>query len=40
VQSGAWSDVDIDEDGKLDGHVRTSDLTSNLATMPPWEPSS
>lgn len=36
VQSGAWSGVDIDEDGKADGQVRTSDLTSNLATMPPW----
>jgi len=40
AQSGAWSSVDIDEDGNPDGHVRTSDLTSNLATMPPWEPSS
>jgi hypothetical protein len=40
VQSGAWSGVDIDEDGNPDGRVRTSDLTSNLATMPPWEPSS
>jgi hypothetical protein len=38
VQSGAWSSVDIDEDGKVDGQVRTSDLTPNLATMPPWEP--
>jgi hypothetical protein len=36
VQSGAWSGVDIDEDGNADGQVRTSDLTSNLATMPPW----
>jgi len=35
VQSGAWSGVDIDEDGNADGQVRTSDLTSNLATMPP-----
>jgi hypothetical protein len=40
VQSGAWSGVDIDEDGNADGQVRTSDLTSNLATMPPWGPSS
>jgi hypothetical protein len=40
LQSGAWSDVDIDEDGNVDGKVRTSDLTSNLATMPPWGPSS
>lgn len=40
AQSGAWSGVDIDEDGKADGQVRTSDLTSNLATMPPWRPSS
>ena len=39
VQSGAWSGVDIDEDGNADGQVRTSDLTSNLATMPPWGPS-
>lgn len=36
VQSGAWSGVDIDEDGNADGQVRTADLTSNLATMPPW----
>jgi len=40
VQSGAWSGVDIDEDGNVDGRVRTSDLTSNLATMPPWGQSS
>ncbi len=40
VQSGAWSGVDIDEDGNVDGQVRTSDLTSNLATMPPWGQSS
>jgi Rv2525c-like, glycoside hydrolase-like domain len=39
AQSGGWSSVDIDEDGKPDGYVRTSDLTSNLATMPPWKPS-
>jgi len=39
VQSGVWSDVDIDEDGNADGRVRTADLTSNLATMPPWGPS-
>jgi hypothetical protein len=39
VQSGVWSDVDIDEDGNADGRVRTADLTSNLATMPPWRPS-
>lgn len=39
AQSGAWSGVDIDEDGVADGQVRTSDLTSNLATMPPWGPS-
>jgi hypothetical protein len=38
VQSGAWCGVDIDEDGNADGRVRTSDLTSNLATMPPWGP--
>jgi hypothetical protein len=36
AQSGAWSGVDIDEDGNVDGQVRTSDLTSDLATMPPW----
>ena len=36
VQSGAWSGVDIDEDGNPDGQVRTADLTSSLATMPPW----
>ena len=36
VQSGAWSSVDIDEDGNADGQVKTADLTSNLATMPPW----
>jgi hypothetical protein len=40
AQSGAWSGVDIDEDGYADGQVRTSDLTSDLATMPPWGPSS
>jgi hypothetical protein len=39
AQSGDWSSVDIDEDGRPDGYVRTSDLTSNLATMPPWKPS-
>ena len=39
VQSGAWSSVDIDEDGNPDGHVKTADLTSNLAMMPPWGPS-
>jgi hypothetical protein len=38
LQSGDWSSVDMDEDGNPDGHVRTSDLTSNLATMPPWQP--
>lgn len=36
AQSGDWSSVDIDEDGKLDGFVRTADLTPDLATMPPW----
>jgi hypothetical protein len=36
VQSGAWSGVDIDEDGNPDGFIKTSDLTSSLATMPPW----
>jgi len=36
VQSGAWSGVDVDEDGYADGQVRTADLTSDLATMPPW----
>ena len=39
LQSGGWSSVDIDEDGNPDGHVMTSNFTSNLATMPPWEPS-
>lgn len=39
AQSGAWSGVDVDEDGVADGQVRTADLTSNLATMPPWGPS-
>jgi hypothetical protein len=39
VQSGAWSGVDVDEDGNPDGQIRTADLTSNLATMPPWGPS-
>jgi hypothetical protein len=39
AQSGAWSGVDLDEDGIADGQVRTADLTSNLATMPPWGPS-
>ena len=36
AQSGAWSGVDVDEDGNADGQVKTADLTSNLATMPPW----
>lgn len=36
AQSGAWCGVDVDEDGNADGQVRTADLTSNLATMPPW----
>jgi len=35
-QSGAWCSVDIDEDGNADGRIKTSDLTSSLATMPPW----
>jgi hypothetical protein len=39
AQSGAWCGVDIDEDGNADGQVRTADLTSDLATMPPWGPS-
>ena len=39
AQSNGWSSVDIDEDGKPDGYVRTSDLTSDLATMPPWKQS-
>lgn len=39
-QSGAWSSVDIDEDGNPDGRVKTTDLTSSLATMPPWASSS
>jgi hypothetical protein len=38
-QSGAWSIVDIDEDGNPDGRIRASDLTPSLATMPPWDPS-
>jgi hypothetical protein len=37
AQSGDWSRVDIDEDGKPDGYVRTTDLTPDLATMPPWK---
>jgi hypothetical protein len=36
AQSGAWSGVDVDEDGNVDGQVKTTDLTSNLTTMPPW----
>jgi hypothetical protein len=36
AQSGIWSGVDVDEDGNADGQVKTADLTSNLATMPPW----
>jgi hypothetical protein len=39
VQSGAWSGVDVDEDGIADGQIKTADLTSDLATMPPWGPS-
>jgi hypothetical protein len=39
AQSGGWCGVDIDEDGNPDGRIKASDLTSNLATMPPWEPS-
>lgn len=39
AQSGAWSGVDVDEDGSADGQVKTADLTSDLATMPPWGPS-
>jgi len=31
--------VDIDEDGNADGQIKTTDLTSDLATMPPWAPS-
>lgn len=37
-QSGGWSNADIDEDGNADGHVMTSNLTSDLVTMPPWKP--
>lgn len=37
AQSEGWCSVDIDEDGKHDGFVKTSDLTSDLATMPPWK---
>ncbi len=36
-QSGGRSYVDIDEDGIADGYVMTSDLTSDLVTMPPWK---
>jgi hypothetical protein len=39
VQAGAWSGVDVDEDGNADGQVKTADLTPDLATMPPWGPS-
>jgi len=38
-QSGGWCSVDIDEDGNADGQIKTTDLTSDLATMPPWAPS-
>jgi len=37
-QSGGWSNADIDEDGNADGRVMTANLTSDLMTMPPWEP--
>ena len=40
AQSGAWSGVDVDEDGNVDGQVKTSDLTSDFRAMPPWGPSS
>ncbi|HZP68587.1 MAG TPA: hypothetical protein VFB29_01470 [Pseudolabrys sp.] len=40
VRSGDWCGVDIDEDGDVDGRVRAADLTSSLATMPPWGSSS
>jgi Rv2525c-like, glycoside hydrolase-like domain len=36
VQSDTWCGVDIDEDGKVDGQVRTADMTPDLATMPVW----
>jgi hypothetical protein len=39
VQAGAWSGVDVDEDGNADGQVKTADLTADLVTMPPWGPS-
>ncbi len=39
AQSDTWSGVDIDEDGIVDGQVRTSDLTPSLVTMPPWSQS-
>jgi hypothetical protein len=39
LQSGGWSSADVNEDGSHDGHVKISDFTSNLATMPPWDPS-
>ena len=40
AQFGAWSGVDVDEDGNVDGQVKTSDLTSDFTAMPPWGPSS
>ncbi len=36
AQSPTWTSVDVDEDGSIDGQVKTADLTSDLVTMPPW----
>jgi len=36
AQSGEWSSVDVDEDGNPDGRIKLADLTTSLATMPPW----
>jgi hypothetical protein len=36
-QSGSWAAIDMDDDGALDGYVRTSDLTADFSTMPPWD---
>jgi hypothetical protein len=36
AQSGEWSSVDVDEDGNPDGRIKLADLTTSLASMPPW----
>jgi hypothetical protein len=35
-ESGGWAQIDIDDDGVSDGHVKKADLTTDFTKMPPW----